>query len=1276
MTSRPSSALASSSIVLLSLALQIPLGTYAEAAGDTVWVEDGLPAGAIAVGNYESWNWVSSNPSPFSGASSHQSSVVAGLHQHYFYDATGTLPISSGDVLVAYVYLDPANIPNEVMLQWNDGTWEHRAYWGANLIGWGVDGTASRRPMGPLPPTGQWVRLEVPANLVGLEGRTLNGMAFSLYGGRATWDHAGKVGPAPSAPTVTTQQYRLLDGLAGANWGPLLFKASGGTPPYTWSLASGTLPPGLTLQASGRLEGRTSSAGTYGFTVGVTDAVSASSVRSFSIRVNAAYAPPASLASVPRPFGYVQSAFFLGGCTGSSMDCDPGDLGRNKALIRAYLKRFDGGEIFFNSLETASDFQRVRLYHQAVREVRSEAGAREFLGVYGNGRLPDFFFSGDLANQPAYYRAQALKSDGSLWERQPDSQYVLQTVFGLHAEHVDITNDDAVRALTDRLADVYDHEGGATSSVGPLAGFWVLGEAKATPLYHPFEFRDHADSPDNEDLVPATGGALRPACDQDWNERRTNPPLLRGGDPCSLQADGDTRISWLYGPKRSLALFSPSARDKFVAYASARGVNVSTLPADRNEFNDSDALVQLPAHVSFVPLSDAAVWNVWKDWVYDTWHEYVDKLARAVTFAQAGNAGFRGVLYFQLPGWDTFRPPVKDEIITYSYYDANVSPTAPLGQLRTASGTLGSFARYDELDGLVCTTNVEQMLKNPWITAWLHETTTPIVGLGGGTPDRSGDLSILANPTGIYEWNHQTAALKLLAARQNKRFGLFARYHYFGAPTPEQQQLSAADWEWNWDRLVPLFNPEIVSTLPPGYYLTPNDIEDPYKPLFAGSNGRFGPSWTNRMAALRCALNATGTAANPSPASGAANQPPSLTLSWTAGANSTSQNVYFGTSPGGLTLRSTQTGTTFNPGPLAYSTTYDWRIDGVGPCGTSTGPVWSFTTQPPPPADRAQIVGDTVPAKLSVGYPATAALTLSNTGNTTWTGGASYRLAAVGGSDPFTTLPAIDLAAGESIVPGQSKTFSWTMTAPATVATYTTDWRMSHGGVGFGPTFSESVSVGVPPTVSAPAAQAVVTGGTARFTVAATGNPAPALAWQYSNGGSYASLANGDRGGRVSGVNTTTLVITGVQSSDAGQYRCLASNGFAPNANSGPGTLTVTASASEIRVTQAWDGVTIPDGGSFTFPDTPVASLPISRLFNVCNDGPGDLTVANPTTLVSGTGFSQLTTPASTIAPGTCTSVRVRFHVASPGTYTGAITIQSNDGNENPYDIRLSGRAI
>jgi len=46
--------------------------------------------------------------------------------------------------------------------------------------------------MGPLPATGGWIRLEVPASAVGLEGRALNGMAFTLYGGSAAWDYIGK----------------------------------------------------------------------------------------------------------------------------------------------------------------------------------------------------------------------------------------------------------------------------------------------------------------------------------------------------------------------------------------------------------------------------------------------------------------------------------------------------------------------------------------------------------------------------------------------------------------------------------------------------------------------------------------------------------------------------------------------------------------------------------------------------------------------------------------------------------------------------------------------------------------------------------------------------------------------------------------------------------------------------------------------------------------------------------------------------------------------------
>ena len=165
---------------------------------ETVWIEDALPPGSVLHGD-EPWSWVSTNPTPYSGGLAHQSAIKAGLHQHIFIVDTpqsSRLPINTGDTLFTYIYLDPANPPSEIMLQWNDGiNTEHRAYWGANIIALGVNGTESRRYMGPLPATGQWVRLEIPAALVGLEGRTLSGVFFTLYNGRATWDKTGKVSP-------------------------------------------------------------------------------------------------------------------------------------------------------------------------------------------------------------------------------------------------------------------------------------------------------------------------------------------------------------------------------------------------------------------------------------------------------------------------------------------------------------------------------------------------------------------------------------------------------------------------------------------------------------------------------------------------------------------------------------------------------------------------------------------------------------------------------------------------------------------------------------------------------------------------------------------------------------------------------------------------------------------------------------------------------------------------------------------------------------------------
>jgi predicted phosphodiesterase len=91
-----------------------------------------------------------------------------------------------------------------------------------------------------------------------------------------------------------------------------------------------------------------------------------------------------------------------------------------------------------------------------------------------------------------------------------------------------------------------------------------------------------------------------------------------------------------------------------------------------------------------------------------------------------------------------------------------------------------------------------------------------------------------------------------------------------------------------------------------------------------------------------------GQAGNPSPADLATDVDNNTDLNWSAGSGADSHDVYFGAvSPG--VFQGNQAGTTFDPGTLAFNTGYYWRIDEVNPFGTTTGTVWSFTTQIAPP---------------------------------------------------------------------------------------------------------------------------------------------------------------------------------------------------------------------------------------------------------------------------------------------------------------------------------------
>jgi putative Ig domain-containing protein len=90
----------------------------------------------------------------------------------------------------------------------------------------------------------------------------------------------------PALPLVITNQSdQLSAGQVGVAYAIGLFPG-GGVPPWRWSLIGGTLPPGLSIQASpGRVLGTPTAAGSYTFTARVDDSSGQFATRQFSILV-------------------------------------------------------------------------------------------------------------------------------------------------------------------------------------------------------------------------------------------------------------------------------------------------------------------------------------------------------------------------------------------------------------------------------------------------------------------------------------------------------------------------------------------------------------------------------------------------------------------------------------------------------------------------------------------------------------------------------------------------------------------------------------------------------------------------------------------------------------------------------------------------------------------------------------------------------------------------------------------------------------------------------
>ena len=113
----------------------------------------------------------------------------------------------------------------------------------------------------------------------------------------------------PTAPIVTTSS-PLATGTVNVAYSQTL-AATGGTTPYTWSIASGSLPSGLTLSAGGVISGTPSTAMTASFTVRVTGANNLHSEKNLSLTINTA-PPPTITTSSSLPSGAEGVQYFLG----------------------------------------------------------------------------------------------------------------------------------------------------------------------------------------------------------------------------------------------------------------------------------------------------------------------------------------------------------------------------------------------------------------------------------------------------------------------------------------------------------------------------------------------------------------------------------------------------------------------------------------------------------------------------------------------------------------------------------------------------------------------------------------------------------------------------------------------------------------------------------------------------------------------------------------------------------------------------------------------------
>jgi hypothetical protein len=198
---------------------------------------------------------------------------------------------------------------------------------------------------------------------------------------------------------------------------------------------------------------------------------------------------------------------------------------------------------------------------------------------------------------------------------------------------------------------------------------------------------------------------------------------------------------------------------------------------------------------------------------------------------------------------------------------------------------------------------------------------------------------------------------------------------------------------------------------------------------------------------------------------------------------------------------------------------------------------------------------------------------------------------------------------------------------------------------------SGSFAIELPPLVTSPPQNAAVTnGGTASFTITASGTPPLTFQWQKVGGGNLTDGVDG-WGSFISGSSTTNLTITGVTNNDLGNYQVIITNVYG----------SVTSSVANL---------------SFTLPpqitSQPNSSYPASggtAIFNVTATG-------SPTPAyqwqMNGINLTDGTTSWGSVISGSLTSQLNISNVATNDSGYYQVVVTNNLGNVTSIPAQLT----